>query len=178
MAKTIRKFTDPLPPTLYWDASFIVNFAYSAARYFPECADLLSCLDTTQTVSYVSTLALDEACFVLLQLKVEEDHHPNKFWDIYNANPSVIRTYMAGLQELVEGIYTHPRIKLVGTEPFFALEALAYMRNYYFLPRDAYHLATMRHYGVGSIVTLDADFLAVPDITIYTCAPSILAQGS
>ncbi|MBM3242031.1 PIN domain-containing protein [Candidatus Poribacteria bacterium] len=74
--------------------------------------------------------------------------------------------------------YTHPRIRLVGTEAIFALDALIYMRAFHFLPRDAYHLATMRHYGIDSIVTLDADFLTVPDLHIYTCNPSILHQTS
>jgi len=58
----------------------------------------------------------------------------------------------------------------------FALESLAYMRSFHFLPRDAYHLTTMRHHGIDHLVTLDADFLAVPDLHIYTCVPSILHQ--
>jgi len=163
---------------LYWDASFIVTFAYPAARYFQECADLLTRLDTAPTTSYVSTLALDEACFVLLRLKVEEDHSSGRFWDAYHADPRVTEPYINELQELVEGIYTHPRIRLVGTEPLLALESLAYMRTFHFLSRDAYHLATMRHYGIESIVTLDADFLAVPDLHIYTCVRSILRQAT
>jgi predicted nucleic acid-binding protein len=135
-------------------------------------------VDRSQTISYISTLALDEACFILLQLKVEEDYQPDRFWPVYNANPSVIEPYITDLEELVEGIYTHPRIRLVGTEPLFALESLIHMRQFHFLPRDAYHLATMRHYGVDSIVTLDADFLVVPELHIYTCVPSILRQAS
>ena len=31
MSGSIYSFADLLPPTLYWDASFIVNFAYEAA---------------------------------------------------------------------------------------------------------------------------------------------------
>lgn len=173
----IRSFAAPLPHILYWDASFVVNFAYEAARYFSECANFLARLDESQVTSYVSTLTMDEACFVLLQLKVEEDHKPIKFWNVYNADPGVIERYMDELQDLTEEIYTHPRIRLVGTESSFALEALAHMRAFHFLPRDAYHLATMFHYGIDSIVTLDADFLAVSEINVYTCAPAILAQA-
>jgi predicted nucleic acid-binding protein len=85
---------------------------------------------------------------------LEEEHQPDSFWNVYNANPGVIEPYISELQELVEEIYTHPRIRLVGTEPLFALDALVYMRTFHFLPRDAYHLATMHHYGIDSIVTL------------------------
>lgn len=120
---------------------------------------------------------MDEALFVLFQLKVEEDHHPQRFWTVYNQNPSVIELYMDELQELTEEIYTHPRTQVVGTEPGFMLETIEHMRDYHFLPRDAYHLATMRHYGVRSIVTTDSDFLPVPDLDIYTCVPAILQQA-
>jgi len=54
---------------------------------------------------------------------------------------------------------------------------LEFMERYHLLPRDAYHLAIMNHYGIPHIVTMDADFLVVPDLVIYTCVPSILAQG-
>lgn len=177
MPHSIYSFTDPLPSTLYWDASFIVNFAYEAAMYFHECADFLARLDEAETISYVSTLTMDEALFVLLQLKIEEDHAPERFWTVYNDNPGVIESYMDELQELTEEIYTHPRIWVIGTEPGFTLEAIQHMREYHFLPRDAYHLATMRHHGIRSIVTMDSDFLSVSELDIYTCVPAILQQA-
>jgi hypothetical protein len=43
---------------------------------------------------------LDEACFILLQLKVEEDDQPDKFWTVYNTDPNAIESYIDGLQEL------------------------------------------------------------------------------
>ena len=178
MTPRIHNFSDPLPSTLYWDASFIVNFSYEAARYFQQCADFLTRLDEHTTTSYVSTLAMDEACFVLLQLKIEEEHHPAQFWDVYNADPSVVERYIEDLQKVTEEIGTHPRIKLIETEPVFAFESLSYMRTFHFLPRDAYHLATMRHHGIDCLVTMDADFVAVPDIELFTCNPAILQQHS
>jgi thymidine kinase len=69
MDNRIHRFIDPLPSVLYWDASFVVNFAYDAAKYFQESANFLTRLDTAQTISYISTLGIDEACFILLQLK-------------------------------------------------------------------------------------------------------------
>ena len=52
-SSTVYDFSDPLPPTLYWDASFIVNATYEAARYLQPCADFLARLDEQTTVSYV-----------------------------------------------------------------------------------------------------------------------------
>lgn len=174
MAPKIHSFLDPLPPKLYWDASFIVNFSYEAAKYFQQCADFLVRLDERSTISYVSTLAMDEACFVLLQLKIEEDYHPARFWDVYNDDPSVIEQYVDDLKRLTEEIGTHPQIQLIGTEPFFAFESLTHMRAFHFLPRDAYHLTAMNFHNVGGIVTTDSDFFAAPGIGIFTCNPALL----
>jgi predicted nucleic acid-binding protein len=164
--------------TLYWDASFIVNFSYEAARYVQPCTDFLARLDEQTTLSYVSTLALDEACFVLLQLKIEEDYHPTRFWDVYNDDPGIVERYVDDLQRLTQEIITHPRIKVIGTDPSLAFDFLTYMRSFHFLPRDAYHLATMRHHNIEGLVTMDADFVIVPDIEIFTCNPAILSYAS
>ena len=177
MVASVHSFNDPLPQKLYWDASFIVNFACEAAQYFEQCADFLARLDEHPTISYVSTLAMDEACFVLLQLQIEEDYHPARFWDVYNANPSVIERYIDNLQALTKAIGVHPQIKLIGTEPVFAFDSLAHMRKWHFLPRDAYHLAVMRYHGLKSMVTLDGDFAPVSDIEIFSCNPAILQQA-
>lgn len=176
MTPRVHSFTDPLPPTLYWDASFIVNFSYEAGRYFQQCADFLARLDERSTISYVSTLAMDEACLVLLQLKIEEDYHPTKFWDVYNDDPGVIERYIDDLQRVTDQIGTHPQIKLIGTEPILVFESLSRMRAFHFLPRDAYHLTTMRRRSIDSLVTLDADSVVVPDIEIFTCNRTILQQ--
>jgi len=177
VAAKVRSLDEPLPAALYWDASFIVNFTFEAARCFRQCSQLLSRLDDASTISYVSTLALDEAWFVLLQLKIEEDHHPARFWDVYNAHPEVVAEYIDDLEKVTEQIGTHPRIELTGTEPLAAFESLSHMRAYHFLPRDAYHLATMQYHRIDSLVTMDADFLVVPGIEIFTCNPSILEQS-
>ena len=176
MPAKIRSLTDSLPSKLYWDASFIVNFAFEPARYFRQCCQLLARLDKASTTSYVSTLVLDEVCFVLLQLKIEEDYHPAKFWDVYNANPEVVAQYVDDLERLTELIGTHPKVEMVGTEPLSAFESLSFMRAYYLLPRDAYHLATMRYHRIESLVTMDADFVVVPEIELFTCNPTILDQ--
>jgi len=173
----IRSLDEPLPATLYWDASFVVNFAFEAARYSRQCSELLARLDEASTISYVSTLALDEAWFVLLQLKIEEDHHPARFWDVYNAQPEVVEQYIDDLERVTQQIGTHPKVELIGTEPLSAFESLSHMRAFHFLPRDAYHLATMRCHGIVSLVTMDADFLVVPGIELFTCSPSILEQS-
>ena len=54
--------------------------------------------------------------------------------------------------------------------------ALQYMEDYSLLPRDALHLSTMIPYNIDDIVITDDDFVAIPDLRLYTCNPKILAQ--
>ena len=84
MGASVFDFDAPLPRLLYWDASFLVHATYPAGRHHRACYAFLERLSTaTDTLSCVSTLALDEAIFALLRLKVEEDHPNGGFWDLY-----------------------------------------------------------------------------------------------
>jgi len=149
MAALVFDFDAPLPRRLYWDASFLVHATYPAGRYHRECYDFLDRLsDARETLSYVSTLALDEVVFTLIQLKVGEDYPERGFWDVYRENPQVIQPYLGELRALVDRLSIDPRIRIVGMEPEFIHVALDYMESYSLLPRDALHLTTMARYGV------------------------------
>ena len=177
MAALILDFEAPLPRRLYWDASFLVHATYPAGRYHQECYEFLERLsDAEVTLSYVSTLALDEVVFTLIQLKVAEDHPERGFWDVYRENPQVIQPYLGELHALVDRLSSDSRIQVTGAEPESISVALDYMICYSLLPRDALHLTTMARNGVDSIVTTDDDFLPVDELRIYTCNPRILSQ--
>jgi len=176
MARRVYDFNAPLPPALYWDASFVVNFAHEAGLYHREAADFLLRLEQEKVMSFISTLTLDEAFFVLLRSSIEQDHAPLSFWKMYQQNPAVIAPYLSKLRALAKGLQIHPNVRILPVLTSFALPALEFMERYHLLPRDAYHLAIMNHYGIPHIVTMDGDFLVVPDLVIYTCVPNILAQ--
>lgn len=178
MAALIFDFDGPLPRRLYWDASFLVHATYPAGRFHQECYEFLARLsDMGDTLSYVSTLALDEVVFALIQLKVGEDHPERGFWEIYREDSRVIQPYLGELRVLVDRLSSDSRIQVVGTEPESISLALDYMGSYSLLPRDALHLTTMSRYGVDGIVTTDDDFLPVDELRIYTCNPRILSQA-
>ena len=79
MSALISDFDAPLPGPLYWDASFLVHAVYPAGRYHRECYAFLERLGSAgDTLSYVSTLALDEMVFTLIRLKVVENLVSNR----------------------------------------------------------------------------------------------------
>jgi predicted nucleic acid-binding protein len=177
MGALIFDFDAPLPRLLYWDASFLVHATYPAGRYHHACYVFLERLSGTgDTLSYISTLALDETIFTLIRLKVEEDHPDRGFWDVYHENPRVIQPHLGELRTLVDRLAIDPRIRLVGTEPGGLSTTLDYMDSHALLPRDACHLTTMAGCGADAIVTTDDDFLPVDGLHIFTCNPRILSQ--
>jgi predicted nucleic acid-binding protein len=170
----VVSFDDFLPPTLYWDASFVINFAYPAARYHRPARAYLDRLNAAHTISYLSTLTFDEVYFILLEARIAEDHPGRKFWRIYNADHAAIVPYLDELQALAEELYTHPQVRVVAADPALVTDAVENMRCYHLLPRDAFHLAIMRHHDIINLATMDADFLAVPDLILHTCVPTLL----
>jgi predicted nucleic acid-binding protein len=165
-----------LPGLLYWDASFLVHATYPAGRYHQACYGFLERLGSAEnTLSCISTLALDETVFTLIRLKVIEDHPGQGFWDVYRQDPNAILPYLGELRTLVRRLSVDPRIRLVGTEREDVFAALELMDDYACLPRDAMHLAVMSRLGIDSIVTTDDDYLPVDGLTLFTSNPRILS---
>jgi predicted nucleic acid-binding protein len=177
MSASIFDLQAPLPRSLYWDASFLVHAAYSAGRHHRACFAFLDRLThAADTLSYLSTLTLDETLFALLRLKVIEEYPDRGFWEVYRERPAVIEPCLGELQALVERLSIDPRIRIVGTERDDLFAALVTMARYALLPRDALHLSVMARLGIDSIVTTDGDFMPVDGLRLYTGNPRILVQ--
>ena len=172
---TTLDFAATLPPTLYWDASFIINLVHEDGRWHKECLAFGVRLKVGDTLSYVSTLALDEAWFNLLQIMIDDEYGAKSFWRVINANPAIVSDYVDCLEQITNDIYDNPRIRVVSVDTRYPRQALKYMREFHFLPRDALHLAAMRQHKLKHIVTTDADFVSVTDISIFTCSPTLLS---
>jgi predicted nucleic acid-binding protein len=176
MSALVFDFDAPLPGLLYWDASFLVHATYPAGRYHQACYSFLERLGTAEnTLSCISTLALDETIFTLIRLKVVEDYPGQGFWELYRKDPQIILPYLGEIRTLVGRLAVDPRIRLVSTEREDTLAALDLMGDYACLPRDAMHLAVMSRLGIDNIVTTDDDFMPVDGLALFTSNPRILS---
>jgi predicted nucleic acid-binding protein len=171
--KNIYNFHRHLPAAIYWDASFVVNFASQNARYHEECKEFYYRLKKEKVPSFISTLTLDESWFILLQAKIEEDNSPKSFWQVYHRNPQTILNYLPQIEELQNKLMIQAHISLLGIHSSFSPSALTNMKSYSFLPRDAFHLAVMDSHNIRAIVTTDSHFQKVSHLKIYTCNPTM-----
>lgn len=169
----IFDFSSALPPTIYWDASFLVHSIHDRGIWHAECVAFGARLDASETISYVSTLALDETWFTLLQLFIASDYPERSFWRVVNDDHRVTGNYIDRLETITATIYANPKIRVIGVTARAPRLALKNMREFHLLPRDALHLATMRQHRLTSLVTTDADFVPARDFSIYSCNPAL-----
>jgi predicted nucleic acid-binding protein len=102
-----------LTPFAYWDAGFIVSFASKNSKYHEDCANFLKILEREKVSCIVSTLALDESWFIILQAKIEEDFAPKSFWQVFNKDKEVIKAYIPDLKRLTVSSFTSFHYSLI-----------------------------------------------------------------
>lgn len=173
---TAFDFAASLPDRLYWDSSFLVNFAFTAAKFHKPCAAYYYRLKEEGVPVILSNLALDETWYILMKLETENLYHPRTFWEIYREEPTRLRPILRKMHDFAKRLIQLPHVTIVGTEAKVYETALESMERYLLLPRDAYHWAIMQGNGLTAIATTDADFTRIPGITIYTCNEKILAR--
>ena len=174
---SVFDFFAPLPGSLYWDSSFLVNVSFAAARFHQPCAAYYYRLQEAGVPILLSNLALDETWYILLKLETEHLYHPQTFWEIYREEPDRLRPILHRLRDFTQRLTRLPHVTFIGTPADAYQTALTIMEQALLLPRDAYHWALMQFHGLTAIATTDADFIRISGSTIYTCNEKILGVG-
>ena len=170
MPANILDFDAELPEVIFWDASFVLNFSIEGSKYFKKCANFAKRLEKENIPSIISNLALDEIWYGLLRANLIKDF--SEGWiNKLRENPAVISKYIPLLKKATRDLVLLPNVILIEVRTEMTLKALDYIEKYFFLPRDAIHLATMLSLGIKNIVTTDTDFIKVDGINVYTCNP-------
>ena len=166
-----RSFHDTLEQILYWDTTFPIAFTVPTDPWHAECEEFLSRLEAEAILSVTSDFVYDEFAFYLVKAALTaEGKRTAKGWlNVKREQPDFIARVMPDV-EVAKTELDRVAMKLSAgdtvTEHAFRL-----MRNYSILPTDAYHIAIALDADVNSFVSLDADFLRVDDIIVYTCLP-------
>jgi len=166
-----RSFLDELEPIIYWDASFAIAVFLDIELYHDECENFRQRLNTKGILSVVGDFVYDEVIFFLIRKFLEAEGKKTKqHWrDVKKTQPNSISAIMPDVKTVKDKLNDTtlwiPSIESVKEEAFQS------MQNHSILPTDAFHIATALSHGVTAFATLDADFLQVDGITVYTCLP-------
>ena len=172
MAARKRSFDDILEPILYWDASFAIARAVDTEPYHDECVGFRNRLEAEGILSIAGDFVYDELAFFLVKRALEtEGRRSGQHWrNVIRTQPNFINAVMPDVlmktNELDDMTLWAPSNEEVKDKAF------QLMQNYSILPTDAFHIATALSHEVTAFATLDADFLKVDGITVYTCLPS------
>ncbi len=166
-----RTFLDPLESFIYWDASFAIGYFDDTHRFHAECLDFRNRMDREGTISVSSVFTRNELAFHMIRSALDDEaRRTGQRWqDVRQQRPDIVTATMpkvlANRAELNR--LTLPLALTDAAED----RAFDLMRDYALLPTDAYHIAIALNEGVTALATLDADFLRVDGIIVYTCLP-------
>ena len=88
-----------------------------------------------------SSLALDEVMWVFLKHNLKHE-----------------------IKKIIEEIYSIKNLEVKEVSSLIPLKAVQFMEEHNLKPRDAFHLAVMKQFGITEIVTDDKDFDKIPGI--------------
>lgn len=165
----IFSFRDPLPPSIYLDANFVMAVFTEKNIYHKQCSDFIQRLEHYKVPSFLSPLVMDEVCFVIIRGGLK-DSLGNDWIKIRRENPAVIVPLLPAIKLIHKELKQLPFIKHLSVTASTGYLASNNIVKYYLLPRDALHLAIMQTNNIDHIATLDRDFGDAINIKVYTCS--------
>ena len=171
MSAERRSFEDALESTVYWDATFAIALFVEGDLFHEECAAFKQRFDEENILPAVSDFVYNELAFYFVRnaLTAEARQRGQHWRDVKRQDPSIIRTAMLEV-ELNKTEMDRLTLNLAVPEGIKE-HAFQLMHDYALLPTDAYHIVIALDAGVNAFATVDADFLSVDGIIVYTCLP-------
>ncbi|MFN4217931.1 MAG: type II toxin-antitoxin system VapC family toxin [Candidatus Bipolaricaulia bacterium] len=165
------------PPTIaYLDPSFLVNLLLSDAKFHKEVKEYSQRLKKKGTILILSHLGLDEIWFALLKAFAVRDYGLKRGFRKLTEDPETVKKYVEDIEKATTVILELPRLFVVEVTFERALGSLEFVKKYGLLPRDALHAYTTLAAGIHAMITTDADFARVEELSVYTCNPKALQR--
>jgi predicted nucleic acid-binding protein len=172
-----------LPDKLYLDTSFLVAAFLKFDKFHHQASSLLLALQFQPTTCLISTLALDESWWAILQAKYKSDKLRGRISDSrapdkltarwLKSNKSFISNSSRELRQFrvfIDQRVRKGRFKLIGVEADRAPRAFDNMLNVPIPPRDAFHLSVIEGEGIPAVATADDDYdnAPFPNFTVFS----------
>ena len=181
---SIYSFENEPPRVAYLDPSFIVNLLLEDGKYHRACLQYSEKLKRSSITLILSNLGLDEIWFALLKVLAVQDLQeqdvadPERKWFRFlKDHPDRVKAFAQRIEEDTALILKIPNLIVIEITEEQTLKALATMREYGLLPRDAIHATAAMLTGADTIITTDYDFCLIDRIDVYTCNEKALARA-
>jgi predicted nucleic acid-binding protein len=149
-----------LEPVVYWDATIAIAFTDDTHVSHGDCRAFALRLETENVLSVVSDFTYNELAFFAIRRR-------GLHWaDLYEAQPDVLQLAVPDVDAAMAALDN--ATLQIATPTSVRARAFQLIRDFNLLPTDAYHIAVALEADVNAFVTLDADFLRVNGIVVYT----------
>lgn len=162
-------FQFPVEGLVYLDSSFVIAVQNEQERHHAKCASFFDSFDERGILPVVSDFVYEETAFHYLRLELGDAAARLGIpWrQVLTQQAAAFDGAMVQVELLrseIEGFALAAAVPETVRPRAFDL-----MRRFRLLPMDAYHIAVALEHEVTSFVSLDADFLQVDNIAVYTC---------
>ena len=151
---------------VFVDSNIFTYFLLEDERYFENVMSFFDKINDGVIVASVNIIVFTETLFNFVKAKViiEENIRQKDFMKIVKAKPELIAK--VDISPVLE-LFSLPNLVLLDLPPNFIDKIVDIHRRYGLLSNDAYHLLTMRYYGVNDIATNDSDFERVESLNVW-----------
>ena len=151
---------------VFVDSNIFTYFLLEDERYFENVMSFFDKINDGVIVASVNIIVFTETLFNFVKAKViiEENIRQKDFMKIVKAKPELIAK--VDISPVLE-LFSLPNLVLLDLPPDFIDKIVDIHRRYGLLSNDAYHLLTMRYYGVNDIATNDSDFERVESLNVW-----------
>ena len=151
---------------VFVDSNIFTYFLLEDERYFENVMSFFDKINDGAIIASVNIIVFTETLFNFVKAKViiEENIRQKDFIKMVKAKPELIAK--VDISPVLE-LFSLPNLVLLDLPPDFIDKIVDIHRRYGLLSNDAYHLLTMRYYGVNDIATNDSDFERVESLNVW-----------
>lgn len=159
-----------LEQPIYIDSNIFIYTILKNAKYIHSCKTFLTKVEHGHLNAIISPLVLDEVAYRIIVETLKDKLTVNSSVNILrkiDANPILMEYTKAELAAFMFILNNYKGLKTVSTPSSTGIKSLRYIMEYNLLPRDAMHLAIIKHYKIKHIATNDTHFNIIPDLDVW-----------
>lgn len=159
-----------LAEKIYIDSNIFLYVILKNSKYIHSCKSFLTKVEDGLIKAIISPLVLDEVAYKIIVegLKTKLGINSNiKVLQKLDNKPALLEQVKAELAAFMFIISNYQGLKVSSALSSAITNSFKYIMDHNLLPRDAMHLAIIKHYKIKHIATNDTHFDIIPDLKVW-----------